>query len=241
MTVAQSAFDRLEAIECASTPSAVLLEIQRAAADFGLRCFMAAGIPGPNKRFEPYVLMHNWPKGWFDRYMDNRYIDTDPVIRRLRSTVDPFTWNEAPYDRHKDALAHKVICEATEFRLKIGFTVPIYTASGDQAGMTFGGEHFEGTREARRALELIAIFGHAKARAIALGRQREETPAPRLSAREVEVLKWAAAGKSNSAIADILNVSETTIETFFARACRKLDSVNRTQAVAEAMRAGLIF
>lgn len=84
MTVAQSAFDRLEAIERASTPSAVLLEIQRAATDFGLGCFMAAGIPGPNKRFEPYVLLHNWPKGWFNRYMDNRYLDTDPVIRRPR-------------------------------------------------------------------------------------------------------------------------------------------------------------
>ena len=45
MTVAQSAFDRLEAIECASTPSAVLLEIQRAATDFGLQLLHGGGHP----------------------------------------------------------------------------------------------------------------------------------------------------------------------------------------------------
>ncbi len=241
MNAAQSAFDRIEAIERASTPSAVLLEIQRAAAEFGLSCFMTAGIPAPSKPFEPYILLHNWPGDWYRRYMDQKYLDFDPVIRKLRSTINPFLWSEAPYDRHKDTVAYKLMCEATDFRLKVGFTVPIYTYSGDQAGMTFGGEYFDATADAKRALHLIAIYGHAKTREIMLQRRLPKLAPPKLSAREAEVLKWCAAGKTTSAIAEILLVSETTIETHIARACRKLDSMNRTQAVAEAIRARIIF
>jgi LuxR family quorum sensing-dependent transcriptional regulator len=241
MAVAQFTFDRIEAIESASTPSAVLLEIQRTAADFGLSCFMTGFVPAPHKPFEPYILLHNWPLAWFKRYMDNAYMDIDPVIRKTRNTFEPFAWSEAAYDRGKDPLAHKVMCEATEFRLRAGYTVPLFTRSGDQGGMTFGGERFEASPDAKKALHLIAIYGHGKARAIAMARQRTVVATPKLSAREIEVLKWCAAGKTNSAIADILLVSATTIETHIARACRKLDCMNRTHAVAEAMRARLIF
>jgi LuxR family transcriptional regulator, quorum-sensing system regulator BjaR1 len=173
--------------------------------------------------------------------MEHGYLHIDPVIRKSRSTLEPFAWSEAIYDRHKDTLAHKVMCEATEFRLKVGFTVPLFTRSGDQGGMTFGGEQFEATPDAKKALHLIAIYGHGRARALSYGRQRVEAPAPKLSAREIEVLKWVAARKSNLAISDILGVAESTIETHVARACRKLDCMNRTHAVAEAMRARLIF
>jgi DNA-binding CsgD family transcriptional regulator len=41
------------------------------------------------------------------------------------------------------------------------------------------------------------------------------------------------AGKTTLLIAEILSLSEHTIETYVASACRKLDSVNRTQAVAK--------
>jgi LuxR family transcriptional regulator, quorum-sensing system regulator BjaR1 len=96
MAVAQFTFDRIEAIENASTPSAVLLEIQRTAADFGLSCFMTGFVPALHKPFEPYILLHNWPLGWFKRYMDNAYLDIDPVIRKTRNTLEPFAGARRP-------------------------------------------------------------------------------------------------------------------------------------------------
>lgn len=240
MDFAQFAFDRVEAIERAKTPSAVLTELSRAGAEFGLDRFLTSSFPAPNEGLAPYVLMHNWPSGWFERYVNNNYHDIDPVLRKLRSTVMPLTWREAPYDCDKNPLAHKVMIEATEFRLRAGFCVPIYTISGEEGGMTFGGETFEDAAGARRALHLIAIYGHCKARELALARRRPQRPPPQLSPREIEVLKWCSAGKTTQGIADHLMLSENTIETYIASACRKLDSVNRTQAVAQAIRARLI-
>jgi LuxR family quorum sensing-dependent transcriptional regulator len=61
-----------------------------------------------------------------------------------------------------------------------------------------------------------------------------------LSKREQEVLQWAAEGKTEWEIGLILGVSEHTAEKFIRSARVKLHAANRTHAVAQAMRLGLI-
>lgn len=63
---------------------------------------------------------------------------------------------------------------------------------------------------------------------------------PLLSPRERECLQWTAAGKTTWEIAGILEISQNTIDGYIASATKKLGAVNRTQAVAEALRRGLI-
>ncbi len=63
---------------------------------------------------------------------------------------------------------------------------------------------------------------------------------PLLSRRERECLQWTAAGKTTWEIAAILEISPNTIDGYIASATRKLGAVNRTQAVAEALRRALI-
>ncbi len=62
----------------------------------------------------------------------------------------------------------------------------------------------------------------------------------KLSAREIECPRWAAAGKSSDEIAIILGISVYTVSSYFKTATRKLDAVNRMQAIARAMRMKLI-
>jgi transcriptional regulator EpsA len=52
-----------------------------------------------------------------------------------------------------------------------------------------------------------------------------------LSAREVEVMKWVRMGKTNPEIALILNLSNFTVKNHMRRIYRKLDVLNRAQAV----------
>jgi LuxR family transcriptional regulator, quorum-sensing system regulator BjaR1 len=61
-----------------------------------------------------------------------------------------------------------------------------------------------------------------------------------LSKREHEVLQWAAEGKTEWEIGLILGVSEHTADKFIRSARIKLHAANRTHAVAQAMRLGLI-
>ncbi len=67
-----------------------------------------------------------------------------------------------------------------------------------------------------------------------------ERQLPELTIREVECLRWTAAGKTSHEIATILSISQHTVNHYIAAASKKLDTVNRIQAVACAIRLGII-
>ncbi|MBO6507539.1 MAG: PAS domain-containing protein [Roseibium sp.] len=62
----------------------------------------------------------------------------------------------------------------------------------------------------------------------------------RISHREQECLIWTALGKTSAQTAEILSLSEQTINNYLASATRKLHANNRTQAVAIAYEQGLL-
>jgi DNA-binding CsgD family transcriptional regulator len=57
-----------------------------------------------------------------------------------------------------------------------------------------------------------------------------------LSCREKEILQWVAAGKSTWDVSTILKISESTVKFHIGNVMKKLDAVNRTHAVAIALR-----
>lgn len=62
-----------------------------------------------------------------------------------------------------------------------------------------------------------------------------------LSAREREVLIWAAEGKTASETADILQLSASAVNLYAQRAMMKLHARTKTQAVAIAMQNSMLF
>jgi two-component system NarL family response regulator len=63
---------------------------------------------------------------------------------------------------------------------------------------------------------------------------------PELSPREVEVLQWVAAGKSNKEIGVQLFIAEGTVKTHVKSLLEKLAVVGRTAAIREAVHRGLV-
>lgn len=61
-----------------------------------------------------------------------------------------------------------------------------------------------------------------------------------LTARELAILQSMASSATNRAIAEQLHISEETVRTHVKNILRKLDQPNRTQAVLEGVRQGLI-
>jgi LuxR family quorum sensing-dependent transcriptional regulator len=230
------AFDAIAAIERAAKPSVLLAEVTKIAKHFGLPTFAITTIPVRSEDFRQAHFAERWPAGWFEHYDRRNFVKSDPVLVQTRKSLKPFPWHQAPLDPDPDSLGRAVMNEATEFGLKDGFTVPFHTPDRQVGCVTFGGERFELSLDEQRALHLIAIYAAAKIHDL-LG-PREAIP--RLSPREIEVLKWCSAGKTTRDIADILSLSESTVEGYVINACQKLDAVTRTQAVAEAIRAGLI-
>jgi DNA-binding CsgD family transcriptional regulator len=66
------------------------------------------------------------------------------------------------------------------------------------------------------------------------------TSASTLTKREEEILKALSTGKTALAIANNLSISEPTVKTHMMAIYRKLNVNNKTSALAEAMRRGLL-
>lgn len=66
------------------------------------------------------------------------------------------------------------------------------------------------------------------------------TALPQLSARQREVLFWAAHGKSAWVTAQLMGLKEATVKSYIANACARLSADNKTHAVAIAFHHGII-
>jgi LuxR family transcriptional regulator len=66
-------------------------------------------------------------------------------------------------------------------------------------------------------------------------------PSKRLSDREREILGWTADGKTTPEIAQILALTERTINFHMSNILKKLDAPNKTAAVMRAALLGILY
>jgi LuxR family transcriptional regulator, quorum-sensing system regulator BjaR1 len=231
----ETVFDFVETCEDLTSVDAVLSAVKRVAEPFGFSSFIITGLPLPNRPLEPLVLANSWPAGWSDRYLSQDYFQIDPVGQHAFTTSSPFRWRSAPYRKNLEQ-ARMMMGEATEFGLRDGVLVPVFTAAGWQSAISYASEHnLDLGPKDMAAAHLIAITAHGRLRTL-LGDQH--IIRQKLTPREREVLTWAAAGKSAWETSSILGVSEVTVISHLNNVRRKLNVANTTQAVVVALQTG---
>jgi LuxR family quorum sensing-dependent transcriptional regulator len=233
----REALDFIERLEHIPTVSAAMDLTEQAFSRFGFETLILTGLPNPEQRFEQVVMAKRWPAEWFKIYTKNQYIHVDPVARMCRRTVNPFEWAEAPYDPERDPRAAEVMRRAQDFRMARGFIVPIHGMTGYEACVSVGGTDLDLNSRSKPAIHLMALYAFDQVRRLL---SPKRTTPQGLTAREREVLSWSAQGKSAWDIGEILNIRQRTVEEHLANARRKLGAMNRTHAVAIAIRNRII-
>ncbi|PJI55933.1 DNA-binding response regulator [Methylobacterium radiotolerans] len=85
---------------------------------------------------------------------------------------------------------------------------------------------------------LIAVLGNVLQRGSPIAQNK--TSPPVLTEREREIFSWIAKGKSSADIADIVTISERTVNFHVDKVMRKLQVATRMQATIACVRLGLI-
>jgi len=228
------ALDFVDAVERLSAPGVIeLFEAEIKAC--GFHAYIMAGLPSPGTSLSDLTVANGWPPEWFELYTRENFSVMDPVPKHGASTLQPFEWSEARYDKESNPAAHLVMTRAAEFRLMEGYCIPLHYDEGG-AVISMATEQLNIDPVAKSALQLIGVYAHNRIRS--LGRPTSERAL--LTAREREILRWAADGKTSWEVSVILRISERTVKFHLIQASRKLNAVNRTSAVAKALARGLI-
>jgi LuxR family transcriptional regulator, quorum-sensing system regulator BjaR1 len=167
-------------------------------------------------------------------FSDGGFADVDPFMRRLRQSVTPFEHDDITYGPEPRAV--ELMRRRSDFGFASGLSVPIYGPTG-RAAAVFKGPTRTLLPHEKRAFHLITLYAFDR-----ICRLCSPQPAQKrvLTNRQREVLTWAAAGKSAWEMGEILGISSRTVEEHAQQALGRLRAVNRTQAVAIAIRDRLI-
>ncbi|MBN3817871.1 LuxR family transcriptional regulator [Paraburkholderia sp. Se-20369] len=200
-------------------------------------CAFGARDPLPVTR-PTFSTRNTYPEAWQRRYLEGNYFARDPVVRYGLVYTSPLVW---PVDARADEAFWE---EAKAHGLATGWSQPIRDKHGRIAMWSFAR-----SAEPISDLELSAsesrliYLAHA---AHAASSRLAAVPPPgmqmsQFTAREKEVLQWAADGKTALEIASILSISERTITFHMQNIMEKLNSVNKTQAIVKAVLLGVIY
>lgn len=202
---------------------------------------------------DPYYVT-SLPQDFVAAYADGQFAGFDPVIRQASASNAPFLWTDCMEYRHalqphrgKKGRTRHLVELANDFRYRDGYVVPLHARDGQgRPRSALLSLYWQGNiQELYRPnaiphwFRLIAQVYHE--RVLALRATNEDTATiPTLTDRERECLVWACRGKTSGETADILSISERTVEFHILNAMRKLGVYNKVHCVAVAVQLGLV-
>ncbi|MHC6227518.1 autoinducer binding domain-containing protein [Pseudomonas sp. X10] len=182
------------------------------------------------------ILYNNYPTAWNDRYNSQNFIKIDPLNAVCHRSTQAVLWHdelfrEVPHFRE----------EAVGYGLRHGWTQSVHDLRHNESQLSVArpagevgiGEFYEKSAQTLwlcNTLHTVICEHHLT----------QLNPTPHFSDREMEVLKWSAAGKTASDIACILSLSTSTVNFHIRNLINKTNAANKAGAIAIAAMHGLL-
>ena len=216
--------------------------LERLAHQLPTRGVVAGLIPAQPKVVkagEVPFLNIGYSEEWLKKYLRNDYFSCDPIKRVRISGVDFMRWSDT-FAQAASKLEKDYIHQAKEHDLHEGVTIGANRLSGGPISFfSFIGNDLADSGRDHAILRYLSPYLH-EAMCKAVPTATAAPKHPLLSQREIEVLSWAMAGKTNWEISMILNISERTVKFHIQNVMGKLQASSRAHAVAIALGEGLI-
>ncbi|WP_226383439.1 LuxR family transcriptional regulator [Burkholderia mayonis] len=217
--------------------------LSRIAARLGFDYFFYGTLSDMDKQESPVKTISNYPTAWQEKYKSSGYIRIDPIVQHCGHRLIPLQW-------------HDGICHSREQRnfmedarghgLVAGASFPVHSRHGEVSVLSLASRSAGQTTSlsAKHAPTTFAQ-GALAAAFVREGMERisnrpDHEPSAPLTHRELECLKWIAAGKSSWEIAMILGISENGVLYHVKKLMAKFDVQSRHLAVLKAMASGVV-
>jgi DNA-binding CsgD family transcriptional regulator len=200
----------------------------------GARCLgfehCAYGFRVFNSFAHPKTLMvNNYAPAWQQRYREQDYLSIDPTVAHGVRSRAPLIWRQ---DVFKDV--PQLWTEAREAGLLAGWAQSSFDATGSVGMLTLARSHepLSAAEVSARGAQVQWLSDAAHQHLSEVLWPSERRLCPALTARELDVLRWTADGKTSDEVAILLGVSPNTVNYHVKNAIRKLRVANKAAAVA---------
>lgn len=214
-------------------------QLDRMAKLAGFDFYLLSVFPrGDRTAFVENQLISNWPQSLVGFYEAADLFYCSKLVAAMKGTIMPIFSEDVPFASSAANQENRRLNTLFQMHgLKNTFAFTLHDADLKQYIFAFSGNCPVPTREQAMAL----IYGCMELLdKVSRNCSTEDGPSETLTRREIECLRWSAAGKSSDEIAIILDLSSHTVVGYLKSAMRKLDSVSRMQAVARAFRYRLL-
>lgn len=228
-----------EEISTAETRSEFMLVMSRIVRVFDLEHFTILSAPGPTDiLLAPLVLESTMPMQFLREFDRSHFLKSCPILPRLTDSIVPQRWALDELGPSSDFDCPPKMHELMRrFNLLMGAIFTLNSVDGGRYFIRFDGARSPLNQMEMNELGMLALYAFDSIDRM----RRADMAVPNvLSARELEVLRWTAQGKTSVEIGQILSLSDHTVNAYMTNAIKKLDCVNRTQLVAKAIRLKLI-
>ncbi|RYG90218.1 MAG: LuxR family transcriptional regulator [Alphaproteobacteria bacterium] len=155
------------------------------------------------------IRLHSYPADWQVWFDERGLGQSDPVHRASHAISIGFRWSAVPQLIKLTANDREILATAARFGIGEGFTVPANVPGEVHASCSFAmepGQPFP--EEFHFVAQLVGGFAFEAARRLSRGPHLE---LPTLTDRQRDCVLWAARGKTDWEISQILGVSHETV------------------------------
>jgi LuxR family transcriptional regulator len=222
-----------EEVQC---ERAVFKKIEVATSTLGFEhCAFGLRIPHPFSHPKTIVLNSN-AASWWTRFVSEDCLRNNTPKAPARGTDSVLAWDDKFF-----SLAPRLQEQAQCGGPCVGWTQSSLVAMGVAGMLTLSRSRREVSAvelaDQEIKLRWLVNVSHLTLARILASRLRDQIP---LTDREIEVLRWSADGKTSGEVSCILAVSENTVNFHVKNAVAKLQTANKTAAVARAAMLGFL-
>jgi LuxR family transcriptional regulator len=230
--------DQLQSLFAASNEQQLFLALVKLVRTEGFD-LCSYGIRPPFPVSKPRIMVFdNYPEGWHQKYREQGYVEIDPTVRHGLRSLMPLVWTDDVFAEARDFWE-----DARGQGLRYGWAQPCRDPSG-VAGMLTVARSSEELSDAELKLKVPRLLWMTQVAHVAMSRLVVHRILPeselRFSSREIAVMRWTAEGKTSGEIADILHITERTVNWHISNVITKLNAANKTAAAIRMAVMGLL-
>lgn len=224
---------QLHSLLKAKTEEEFFSAVASAAAELGFEnCAFGMRAPLPVSN-SGVVMLNDYPSEWQARYAQCNYLAIDPTVAHGQKSVMPLVWSNDIFENCRDFWE-----EARSFGLKVGWAQSCHDARGVGSLLTLARSADELSPSELQS-NLLNMMWLTQLSHEALSRILSDRLLPgkaiSLTCREMEIMRWTADGKTSREVADIMNISTSSVNFHINNTVIKLGASNKTAAAIKAI------